>query len=587
MVQAIAKEYGLRQHFHIWLCWAFLGWVLVALMPRLSVAQKTITKDAGAGAKEKVDYDARGQIVESRTIGADGKLLVKINYSPGAGFEKEKQTSTSYWPDGKSVQKVAQTTFDEGLNFISEIVEDYNQSGKHVSGHQLFHDPITGIYRCFDWNVAQQKYAAIDCPAPEESHEGPHEVRKITREEVMQQLAAARRAAQAEQKAVRMKPKGPVQAPITTTNKGVEVILPVCLRPGQQVSGRVVEDPDRFAGQSELMAIRVTLPMESAGDAAQLSGWTFELKGSEPQPADGRISFVVPSVTGPMEFTLRQAGDPSIAVSRKVRIPKTTCQEVQIPKSYESATLCFKGELCVVTGRFSGDSHNTFAAFDSVPVSIVAETDRAAYLEVPVSMNLGPAMLFVAEGTKVEAMMMVVAELGFATNHEAIQAGQDTVTALRVDGVQELSDEQWHYGVYPASNLEKARALVPGFNPVKIIERDRELREKQEKQDGLAKKDDERNKSAGMVLVVVRNATPDVVSIHGSKRQNFGFHLTPESFAMGEFKYNIVVDGLKAGTFVLNATAVPFLAPVKAQEFEDDHLPEHTANQPVHQVALR
>ncbi len=534
-----------------------------------SVAQKTVTKDAGAGMKEEMDYDAHGRVLGSRTIGADGKLLVKIEYTYSPTYEVITTTSnTSYWPDGKSVQKVALTTFDENNNFTSEIIEDYNLSGKHVSGHQLFHDPMTGIYRCFDWKAAEQKHVAIDCPESEESHEGPKETPKITREQVLQHLAAARQAAQAEAKSQRVKPKGPTQAGATTVNKAVGVVLPARLRPGQRVSGSVVDDPERFAGQPELMIVPVTLPFESSGDASQLNGWTFEVKGSEPQPANGPISFVVPAASGPIEFTLRQAGDPAIAVSGKVQVPKSAAKATPIPAAYESAALCFKRDLCAVTGGFTGDSHNTFAAFDSVPASIVAETDSAAYIDVPEFMNLGPAALIVAEGTKVEAMTVVVGLLELTLNHEPIEARQEMITMLRVDGVPELSDDQWHYGVFPASNLEGARALVPGFNPAKTVEQERERREKQEKQDGMPKKDDKKEESAGMVLVVVSNTTPDVVSMRLAKQQPFVFHLTPESFARGEFKYDIVLDALKTGRFALKVTAVPFLAPVKAQEFE-------------------
>ena len=542
--------------------------VFITLAPLSLSAQKTVTKDAGAGAKEEVDYNSRGQIVESRTIGADGKLMVKMDYGYNTLAEVVTQTHTSYWPDGKSVQKVAEISYDESSNFLGEIIEDFNQSGKHVSGHQLFHDPMTGTYRCFDWKATQQKHVAIDCPASEESHEGPKETPKTTREEVMKHLAAARQAAQTEGKSLRMKPKGPVQAPITTTNKAVGVVLPAHLRPGQRVSGRVVDDPDRFDGHPELIVGRVTLPMPTTGDASQLSGWTFEWKPSEPQPADGAISFVAPKADGPQEFTLRQAGDPAIAVPGKVQIPKTVSKGARSTNSFESPALCFKRDVCVVTGRFSGDSLNTFASFDSVPARIVAETESAAYIDVPAFMNLGPATLIVAEGTKVEAMIMVVAELGLEPNHEATVAGQNNVTTVHVDGVQELSDDQWHYGVYPPSNLEKARALVPGFNPAKVIRQERELREKQEKLDGMKKKDDKKEEAAGMILVVVNNTTPDVASMRAAKQQSFVFHLAPESFAMGEFKYNIGVDGLKDGTYVLKATAVPFLAPVKAQEFD-------------------
>jgi hypothetical protein len=549
--------------------WFCLGIVVIASIPSLLVAQKTVTKDAGAGNKEEMDYDAHERVVGSRTIGADGKLMVKIEYIYSPDYEvATKTTNISYWPDGKSVQKKAVNTYDENNNFTSEIIEDYNLSGKHVSGHQLFHDPTTGTYRCFDWNGAQQKYGAIECPASEEAHEGPKETAKITREEVMQHLAAARQAAQAEQKAQRIKPKAPVQSPITTTNKEVGVVLPAHMRPGQRVSGRVVDDPDRFAGQPDLIVVRATLPMPSAGDASQLSGWTFEWKPSEPQPADGAISFVVPGGKKPQEFVFRQAGDPAVAVIGKVQIPKPASKGGRGPSGFESPALCFKRDLCAVTGKFTGDSLNTFVSFDSFPARIVAETESAAYIDVPAFMNLGPAALIVAEGTKVEAMSMVVAQLELSHVREALEAHQEMITMLVVDGVQELSDDQWHYGIFPPSNLEKARALVPGFNPAKVIKQEREQREKQEKLDGMKKKDDKKDEAAGMVLVVVTNAAPEVATMRRATQQTFVFHLTPESFPRGEFKYDIVIDAAKTGTFDLKTTAVPFLAPVKAQEFD-------------------
>ena len=163
---------------------------------------------------------------------------------------------------------------------------------------------------------------------------------------------------------------------------------------------------------------------------------------------------------------------------------------------------------------------------------------------------------------------MVVALLELSHFHEALEAHQEMITILRVDGAQELSDDQWHYGVYPPSNLEMARLLVPGFNPAKVIKQEREQREKQEKLDGMKKKDDKKDEAAGMILVVVTNATPDVATLRRAKQQTFVFYLTPESFPRGEFKYDIVIDMAKNGTFALKTTAVAFLAPVKAQEFD-------------------
>ncbi|MFZ1136784.1 MAG: hypothetical protein WAN69_17675 [Candidatus Korobacteraceae bacterium] len=557
----------MRRHLRLQWYLVSLGGAFIFLSCLCSFAQKTVVHDAGPGLKQEFDYDAAGRMVESRTVGTDGKIQVKIDYSFNSHGETDKQHEIHYWPDGKSVEKIAQNTYDENSNFTSEIIEDFDQSGKHVSGHKLFHDPMSGINRCFEWKAATQKYEVIDCPASEEAHEGPEVVRQITRDEVLQSLAAARQTAEAEQKARRMQPKNPTDAALSTTTKEVAVVLPADLRPGQRISGSVVEDPERFAGHPDLLLAHVSLPMPSAGDASHLTGWTFELNGSVPQPADGPISFTVPSAN-PLAFTLRQAGDPSVAVGGKIDLPKPMLQKVPLAQSFESSALCFKQDLCTIAGPFTGDSHNTFVAFDKVPVKIIAQTANATYVDVPMEVVGGSATLIVAEGGKVAAMVIVVATLGLQPKHDAIQAGQDTGGAVVLENAGELADAQWRYGVFPPSTVERARALVPGFNPAKVVHQEREQREKQEKQDGVRKPENKNEESAGMILLVVRNTTPDVVSLRGATQQGYIFHLVPDSFSMGDFKFLFTGDALKAGTFVPQATAIPFLAPVKAQVFD-------------------
>ena len=557
----------MRRHLRLQWYLVSLGGAFIFLSCLCSFAQKTVVHDAGPGLKQEFDYDAAGRMVESRTVGTDGKIQVKIDYSFNSHGETDKQHEIHYWPDGKSVEKIAQNTYDENSNFTSEIIEDFDQSGKHVSGHKLFHDPMSGINRCFEWKAATQKYEVIDCPASEEAHEGPEVVRQITRDEVLQSLAAARQTAEAEQKARRMQPKNPTDAALSTTTKEVAVVLPADLRPGQRISGSVVEDPERFAGHPDLLLAHVSLPMPSAGDASHLTGWTFELNGSVPQPADGPISFTVPSAN-PLAFTLRQAGDPSVAVGGKIDLPKPMLQKVPLAQSFESSALCFKQDLCTIAGPFTGDSHNTFVAFDKVPVKIIAQTANATYVDVPMEVVGGSATLIVAEGGKVAAMVIVVATLGLQPKHDAIQAGQDTGGAVVLENAGELADAQWRYGVFPPSTVERARALVPGFNPAKVVHQEREQREKQEKQDGVRKPENKNEESAGMILLVVRNTTPDVVSLRGATQQSYIFHLVPDSFSMGDFKFLFTGDALKAGTFVPQATAIPFLAPVKAQVFD-------------------
>jgi hypothetical protein len=536
----------------------------------VSVAQKTVVKDAGSGVKQEFDYDATGRVIEVRTLNPDGKINGRIVYTYGSHSEVAKQFTTNYWPDGLSIHATNQSTNDENSNFTSEVVEEFDETGKHTIGHEIFVDRMTGIYRCFNWNPDFRKYVAMECPSGEESHEGPKEVRKLDRAEVMLQLANARQAAQAELKSRATASKLAAEASAQTVGATVGLVLPAVLGPGQRVSGSIVTDPGAYLGYSDVRVISFTLPAGLALDVSRMGEWNVEVEGSAPQSSDGPVSFVVPPTGTTLNVTLRRAVGQAVALSQKLDILPLSSQK-PATSGFLSPALCFMRQICQVAGRFSGDSHNTFAAFDSIPARVLAQTETVSFIAVPEFMSAGPYTLIVAEGSRVAAVMMVVADVRVAPDSESIEPGHDWVTALRITGIEELTPQQWKYGIYPASNLQRARTMLPGFNPSKVIEKDREEREKQEKEDGLRKKEDDKwEESAGIVLVALRNTTPEVGTLRGSAKPILIFHLGPNSFERGAFVYNQAVDPVKSGTVAMQATAIPFLAPLKAQVFEAD-----------------
>jgi hypothetical protein len=538
-----------------------------------ALGQKTVVRDAGAGMKEQVDYDASNQIVETRTIAADGKLLEKIDYQRVGTFVKTTM-STSYWQDGKTVQKVTRETFDENENFLSEMIADYDKSGQQNGGHQLFHEPTTGMFRCLNWHADSRNYVPIDCPASEESGRTPPAFHKATQDEVMKHLAAARKAAQAEEKSETMSSKAPVQASITTHSGVVGVVLPSRLRPGSRVSGSIVTDPDLYETEPGLMIVRMTVPFESAGEAATLKGWRVEAAGSAPQPADGPFTLTLPSTGGEFTITLRQDGEPSHSVSQVVKIPPTPVHQKSMPaQGYQSSPLCLLRSVCVVGGKFSGDSTKTFASFDSVPVPIVAESEEAAFVEVTHWVIRGESTLILAEGAKVVALPVAIAEFNLHPNHETLPAGGTMLVFANLDSAQEMPEELWLTGTYPQDSLEKAKRLVPGFNLSAELKNLREARERREKMEGHADKRDEKEKDkdeklAGMIMLVIRNNTPDVATPRSSRNQGYVLYLTHDSFGMGDFTYKFQLEGIKTGVFSVRGTAIPFFTPVKGQVFE-------------------
>lgn len=528
-------------------------------------AQRTVVQQSGGGRKIELHYNAADQVTEIRTIGADGQLLQSQILEYPAGSYVPQTTSTSYWPNGK-VHKITRDTYDNNANFTGEFIQVFDESGKQISGHQLTHDPQTNFYHCADWNVSAQKYLTIDCPAGEESSGPPEAVKKFTPEEVTQQLAHARQAAQQPPKAA---PADASPQPGGGTNvKEVGLILPARIRPGDRVSGSVVEDPSDYEGLPGIVVTRVVLPFAPSGAASTLAGWTLEISGEPPQSANGPIALTVPPGQLELAIMFRQTDNAGSPVSKAISIPRVSSAKAKAPTSYLAPAICLKGQPCAIHGPFSGDGTKTFAAVEERPARIVAETSDTAYIAIPDRTEAGLRPLVLAEGSKAVAFPMVVAEFSLAPDRRNLSKGQTLLIYPTIDGPQELPDPLWLPGNYPASNLDEARELIPGFQVPQASHAAHEAEEKRNARQKPVGETGERDEDqGGEILLVVKNLTPDQVSLHESKNGTFVFHLKAASFKMGEFKYKFVAEAIKTGNFAVQGYVIPFLAPVMGQEF--------------------
>jgi YD repeat-containing protein len=516
---------------------------LLGLSPSACFGQHTEFRDAGGGRRMEFVYDAAGHVVETRTVDKSGRLQGRVEHEYHPGFFVPQEITTSFWPDGKTVRSVGRVLYDENANFTGELLDLFNEAGVQAGGTKLTHDPFTGIYRCSKWDPSAHAYQATECPATEESAEAPEKAKELTRNEAMKQLELARQARREEQKVQRMERKSPIQPSTTTGVKELSVILPAHLRPGERVSGSIVEDSQKYDEVQDISVIRIKLPMGSEGEGAALAAWAFEAPGEHPQRADGPTTFTVPH-SSQLTLRLRQVRNPARSVSCEVSVAKNSPpQKTSGPQTFEAPAVCLKGDLCPVRGPFGGDSAKTLIAFGSRPAAIVAETEDIAYVSVPDGLATGSTHLLVADGSQVTALPIDIAELRFTPARRELREGETLLIHAVLSGPEELADQLWQAGVFPpAFSVEKAREAFPGFEPPK-------------------------QGKEGVILVVIRNPTPEAVSFRGSKDQTFVFKLTPDSFTNGEFKYQFVVEAAKSASFAIQGTALPFLAPVQGQRF--------------------
>jgi hypothetical protein len=551
-------------------------------------AQHVETKDAGAGRKLELHYDAAGQVTETDTIGADGKLLEKNVLEKPAGAYVPNTIATSYWPNGQ-VHKIARNTYDNNANFTGEFIQTFDDSGKQIGGHRLTHDPWTNIYTCSEWNTAANDYKPVECPAGEESSAAPETVKKFAADEVTQQLARARQAAQQSPTNV-VNTKPPAATGANSNVKEVGLVLPANLHAGERISGSVVDDPSNYQDVPDVMVTPIALPATASGSAAGLSGWQVEISGQPPQSAAGPIGLTIQPRQTALAVLIRQADGSGAPVSKTIELPqstraKTTRAANKTASSYVAPAVCVKNQLCVVEGPFSGDSSKTFAAFQSRPAKIVAETVDAVYLSIPEATGPGPRPLVIAEGAKAIAFPMVVAEFSIRPDRRNLPKGEIQLMYPSIEGPSDLPDPEWQVGNFPPSNLGLARKLVPGFelggpDAAHAKQEAGEAEEQHENEQHAAmqagqksgpeaKSDSGENEGGGELLLVIKNLSPDMAGFRDSKDGMFVFHLHAASFKAGDFRYKFLVEQKQTGDFGLRAWLIPFFAPVIGQEFSD------------------
>ncbi len=564
--------------------WIFRATYLILLSPLLGVptylvaqSQNVEVRSAGGGNKEELVRNAAGQVVETRTIDANGNVRSRnrVDYQPGH-YAPDTATTTKY-ADGKSIENVVKVTYDPSANFTSELVEQYEQSGNHISGHKILHDPVTGMFRCWKWNVGSQKYDRIVCPSGEESGEKQPPLKRISQDEAIKMIEGARTAATAAQKAQRMMPKNPVTTPASPKDTDFAVVLPALLAPGKQVSGSVVENTHYIALRPELIVQPVMLPLAPGGNAERLSGWRIEVAGSQPQPADSPFTFKVPAGASSIEVRIYPDGQPGQAVTKSIDVPKSPPSSK--PKSgYVAQALCVAGDVCPIGGTFDGNATTALASFDARPATIVAETSDMVFVGVPDDLIYGVRQLLFNEGAELLAFPVVVAQMEIVADGVTLQDFQHDIKKdehklvfAGVLGVQNLPDENWTPGMFPKTNLEWARRFVPGFEVPHESHAEREEREMMEKlelqQKGQKAAANEKEEKLGYIVFFLKNTTPNVVSWGDSKGQAFALPLNLESFSQGDYRYKLVIDASQSGAYGMDAALIPFVAPVQGQKF--------------------
>ncbi len=529
------------------------------LLNQPAQAQKTVTQDAGGGQKQELIYDASGQMVETRTIGADGKLRQKNVFEFKPAGTMRQNTVISYWPDGKTARTISRETYDQNRNFIGEITEVFSQTGAHTGGHKLNHDPSTNSYDCFHWMATKQKYEPGECPSAEEGGVKPPPLAPLTDQEAIGMEASAEEAARTAEKAARMQRKSPVHPSPSAILPQIGVVLPAKLHAGEQVWGSIVKDPARYQGRPDLLVVPMDLPSNGTDEPLTLANWSVEVPGATDQEAQKPFRCTVPAAGAQLRVTLKDSANSSRTASREVKIGKSQAA-ARSGAGFKAMPLCIKGGVCVVGGPFP-ESGDNFASFEQTPARLLAADRNLVYLAVPEDLRSGPQHLLVRRGTKLVVFPVTLAELHVETDKPELTANETILGSITLADAGDLPDADWRDGAFPANYLGWAQSLDPEFKPKTAGTRER--REPGEKDRDREEQDEA---AGGTIVVVLQNLAPDATRLSGSANGKFVFRLTDESFKLGDFVYKFNVTGIETHPVDLKAVAIPLLAPVTGRE---------------------
>src|SRR6266851_2237411 len=329
-----------------------------------------------------------------------------------------------------------------------------------------------------------------------------------------------------------------------TTATLVGVVLPTDGRPGEKMSGRVVTDPKKYAGIPALRVVEMELPLARGEDGrATLQGLVVDLGDGRAQPADGVLTVEIPRNADRIQLSVRREGSPTLLVRRDLPIGSGRPLGTTAASAYQTSPIYAAGGVLAIRGPLDGNGNTTDIRVNDQQTTIIAETPRAVYFLLPDGISAGVAHVTLSEGLRRSSFSIAVVRIEITADRLQLVKGEQTPYHVVVSGPEGLSPSAWRGGVssdlVDESNVSK---LAP---PRFRIPSDRQ---------------------SGVILLRIENTSPETVSIEGAQNEAVVRTLSREDFVNGPYRANGVIRARRTGGFLINATVVPFLAPVTGEQ---------------------
>jgi len=265
--------------------------------------------------------------------------------------------------------------------------------------------------------------------------------------------------------------------------------------------------------------------------------------GSLPDLAFGRTySYRVDGTTAPFSITIRRPGEktPVLDVPFPVEIlqpSRPAIDPIRLPpNAFETPPVALAGRVNVIRGPLSGDGSKTTVRVGDRAVSIVAESPRAVFFQIPDDFPAGNFRISLEDGGRRVELPVTVLRMTMAADQLKLHKGQTTKFHVTISGPESWDATAWRAGV--PSDLCDVPAITkkfPEFRPPPPG-------------------------GEGFLLFSITNLSPSVIAI-----EEFARSLSKKDFSSGAYTYDGGVGAVTDGGFGIHGEVQAFLAPNTAE----------------------
>ena len=325
-------------------------------------------------------------------------------------------------------------------------------------------------------------------------------------------------------------------APRKTANCLVGFVYSADARPNEKICGTLVDNPKDYEDSPRFRVVEIParLPVDGAGKPV-LAETTVSFGDGPPQPGDGPVTCKVPP-GGTTNISIGTVDQTSVA-----KVP-VTCpgspSNAPGPPEVRTPPTCAKGDFLTLEGRFSGDPQSVRVDVGGRRAPISTGTPREWNCPLPDDVPVGPATVIYEEGGRQSAGKIAVVGLLMSADRTDLLRGESTSFAAKVVGLGGVPEEAWNA---PYAPERIGRSLLEKCAPGMELPAGR----------------------PGRLVLVLENASRDVISIDGEKDGRIVLVIDRSKVKDGAFEFKGKIRSLQRGTFNIRGTLIALMAPVR------------------------